>query len=97
MLPKYIAAGLASVNIAGVLGLGWFVAGMFTYDGVMIFELSICAGLMVLLSAITAGGVALKRGGRTRTAIALLSVGAVPTLFIYGFLVYLEFNPIDWR
>ncbi len=34
---------------------------------------------------------------KMKTAIALLSVGAVPTLVVYGFLVYLEFNPIDWR
>jgi hypothetical protein len=52
---------------------------------------------MTLLAAITAGGLALNCRGRMKTAIALLSVGAAPTIFVYGFLLYLEFNPIDWR
>jgi hypothetical protein len=70
---------------------------MLVYDSVLVLEILGCVVLMALLAAITAGGLALNRRGKTKTAIALLSVGAVPTAVVYGFLVYLEFNPIDWR
>jgi hypothetical protein len=98
MPPMRILLTIAiSITIAGMFGLGWLATGMLAYDGVMVMELSICAALMALLAAITTGGLALDRRGRTKAAIALLSVGAIPTLAVYGFLVYLEFNPIDWR
>jgi hypothetical protein len=90
-------ATLASINIAGVLGLAWFAARMLFYDGVMVVELAICAGLMAILAAITAGGFALKRRGMTRAAIVLLAVAAVPTIATFGFLLYLDSHPIDWR
>ncbi len=90
-------AALASMNVAGILGLGWFVAGILIYDGVMVIELLMCAGLMAFLAAITAGGFALEHRGITRTAIALLAVAAVPTIVAFGFLLYLDGHPIDWR
>lgn len=91
------AAALASMNIAGVLGLGWFAIKTLRNDGVMVVELSICAGLMAVLAAITAGGFALERRGKSRGAVALLAVAALPTIAVFGFLLYLDANPIDWR
>lgn len=87
----------ASINIAGALGLGWFVAEMLVYDSVLVLEILSCIVLIALLAGITAGGLALDRRGKTKTAIAVLSIGALPTVLVYGFLVYLAFNPIDWR
>ncbi|WP_428684433.1 hypothetical protein [Reyranella sp.] len=92
-----VAAGLAAVNSAGVLGLGWFVIEMLIHDGVMALEMLSCVVAMSLLAGTTAGALALKRRGRKRTAIILSGVTALPTIFVYGFLVYLELNPIDWR
>ena len=96
-LLRILVTAATTINISGVLGLGWFVAGMLVYDSVLVLEILGCVVLMALLAAITAGGLALNRRGKTKTAIALLSVGSVPTAVVYGFLVYLEFNPIDWR
>jgi hypothetical protein len=96
-LLRILVTTATTINIAGVLGLGWFVAGMLVYDSVLVLEILGCLVLMALLAAITAGGLALNRRGKTKTAIALLSVGVVPTAVVYGFLVYLEINPIDWR
>ena len=92
-----VAAGLAAVNSAGVLGLGWFVIEMLIHDGVMALEMLSCVVAMSLMAGTTAGALALKRRGRKRTAIILSGVTALPTIFVYGFLVYLELNPIDWR
>ena len=94
---QVVAALLASINIAGVVGLVWFAAGMLTHDGVMVIELSICAGLIAILVSLTACGVLLGRRGMSGGGPTVLAVGALPTLFVYGFLVYLDFNPIDWR
>jgi len=94
---EIIVAGLASINLAGVLGLGWFAAVMLFYDGVMVVELAICAGLIAALAMLTAGAFALKRRGKTRTAVALLAVAALPTIAVYGFLLYLGSHPIDMR
>ena len=90
-------AGLAAVNIAGVLGLAWFVVEMLIHDGVMVLEILSCVVAMSLLAGTTAGALALKRRGRKKTAIILSGVTALPAIFVYGFLVYLELNPIDWR
>ena len=90
-------AALASMNVVGIIGLGWFAAEMLIYDGVMVIELLMCAGLMAVLAAITAGGFTLERRGMTRAAIVLLAVAAVPTIVVFGFLLYLHANPIDWR
>jgi len=92
-----VIAALAAVNIAGVLGLGWAAAVMLFYDGVMIVELSICAGLMAVLAALTGSAFALGRRGRIGGAVALMAAGALPTIAVYGLLLYLDFNPIDWR
>jgi hypothetical protein len=94
---QVVAALLASINIAGVVGLVWFAAGMLTHDGVMVIELSICAGLIAILVSLTACGVLLGRRGMSGGGLTLLAVGSLPTLFVYAFLVYLDFNPIDWR
>lgn len=95
---EIVATGMASTNIAGAVGLAWFVAEILVYDGaIMVIEASTCAALIALLAALTTGGLALGRRGKTGTALALLAVGALPTLFVYGFLVYLDNNPIDWR
>lgn len=94
---QVVPAVLASINIAGVVGLVWFAAGMLANDGVLVVELSICAGLMVALVSLTACGVLLGRRGLNGGALTLLTVAAVPTLFAYGFLLYLDLNPIDWR
>ena len=96
-VAQVVAALLASINIAGVVGLVWFAAGMLANDGVMVIELSICAGLIAILVSLTACGVLLGRRGLSGGGLTLLAVGALPTLFVYGFLVYLDFNPIDWR
>ncbi len=90
-------AALASINGVGIAGLGWFVAQMLINDGVMVIELSMCAGLMAVLAAITAGGFVLERRGMTWAAIVLLAVAAVPTIAVFGFLLYLDSHPIDWR
>lgn len=96
-VAQVVAALLASINIAGVVGLVWFAAGMLTHDGVMVIELSICAGLIAILVSLTACGVLLGRRGMSGGGLTLLAVGSLPTLFVYAFLVYLDFNPIDWR
>ena len=92
-----IVAGLVAVNIAGVLGLGWFVVEMLIHDGVMVLEMLICVVGMSLLAGTTVGALLLKRRGREKTAIVLSGVTALPAIFVYGFLVYLNANPIDWR
>ena len=92
-----IIAGLVAVNIAGVLGLGWFVVEMLIHDGVMVLEILSSVVAMSLLAGTTVGALALKRRGRNKTAIILSGVTALPAIFVYGFLVYLNANPIDWR
>jgi TRAP-type C4-dicarboxylate transport system permease small subunit len=92
-----IVAGLVAVNIAGVLGLGWFVVEMLIHDGVMVLEILSSVVAMSLLAGTTVGALALKRRGRNKTAIILSGVTALPAIFVYGFLVYLNANPIDWR
>jgi hypothetical protein len=92
-----VIASLAAINISGLFGLGWFAMIMLVYDGVMYVELWICATLFTVLALFTGGGVALAHRHKIRTAIALLIVAAVPTLSAYGFLIYLDNNPIDWR
>ncbi len=92
-----IVAGLVAVNIAGVLGLGWFVVEMLIHDGVMVLEILSCVVAMSLLAGTTAGALALKRRGRKKTAVILSGITALPAIFVYGFLVYLDLNPIDWR
>ena len=92
-----IVAGLVAVNIAGVLGLGWFVVEMLIHDGVMVLEILSCVVAMSLLAGTTAGALALKRRGRKNTAVILSGITALPAIFVYGFLVYLDLNPIDWR
>lgn len=94
---EIVVAALASINIAGALGLGWFVVEMLIHDGVMVFEILSCVVLMAILAGFTAGGLALKRRDKTTAAIVLLAVGALPVILTYGFLLYLTFNPIDWR
>lgn len=94
---EILVAALASINLAGVFGFGWFVVEMLIHDGVMVFEILSCVVLMALLAGFTAGGLALRRRGKTAAAIVLLAVGAAPMILIYGFLLYLTFNPIDWR
>ncbi|MDO8976263.1 hypothetical protein [Reyranella sp.] len=93
----FFIAGLAAVNIAGVLGLAWFVVEMLIHDGVMVLEMLSCVVAMSLLAVTTAGALLLKRRGRKKTAIILSGVTALPAIFVYGFLVYLDANPIDWR
>ena len=90
-------AGLLSVNIAGMLGLVWFVASILVYDGVMIVELGICAVLIAVLALTTGGALALKHRRKTTAAAALLSVAALPTIAVYAFLLYLGIHPIDMR
>ena len=85
-----IVAGLVAVNIAGVLGLGWFVVEMLIHDGVMVLEILSCVVAMSLLAGTTAGALALKRRGRKKTAVILSGITALPAIFVYGFLVYLD-------
>lgn len=95
---KVVTSVMAAINVAGTLGLVWFVVENLIHEGVvMVVELSACASFMALLTVLTGGGLALTRRGSTRTGMALLAAGALPTIFVYGFLVYLDFNPIDWR
>lgn len=96
-ISRRLIATLSAINGAGMLGLGWFAAQMVTYDGVMVLEVSISAGLIAIMAALTVGGLVLARRGRSGAAIALLAVAALPTLAAFGFLIYLEANPIDWR
>lgn len=90
-------ASLAVVNLAGLLGLGWFAATVLFYDGMMGEELLICTVPGVLLIGLTIGAFALERRGLRKSALALLAVGAVPTMAVFGFVLYLEANPIVWR
>jgi hypothetical protein len=94
---RFIVAALASINIAGFLGLGWFASKVVFHDGVMWVELAICAVPMAVLALTTIGGLALRRRSHSGAAIALLTVAALPTLAVFGFLLYLDRNPIDWR
>lgn len=95
---KVATCAMAAIIVSSTLGLGWFVVEILTHDGVvMVVELSACASLMAILAVLTGGGLALTRRGKTRTGMALLAVGALPAIFVYGFLVYLDANPIDWR
>lgn len=96
--PAQIAvAVLAAIDAAAIVGLVWFAAKMLGDESVMVVEVSVCAGLAAVLAGLIWGGMALHRRGRTGAAIAVLAVGAVPTLAVIGFLLYLEANPIDWR
>jgi apolipoprotein N-acyltransferase len=95
--PDIFVAGLAAVNIASILGLGWFALEMLIHDGVMVLEILSCVVAMSLLAGSTAGALALQRRGRKKMAIILSGVTALPAVFVYGFLVYLDANPIDWR
>ncbi len=90
-------AALAAANIAGALGLLWYVVQTLRYDGVMILELLLSAAPVAVQTGITAGGLALDRYGKTVAAFSLLATAAVPTLATFGFLLYLDANPIDWR
>ena len=90
-------AGLAAINGAGAVGLAWWAATILIYDGVLIEELTICAVLIPLLAAITAGGLALDRRGGSKSAVALLTLAALPIVAIYGLLFYLDAHPIAWR
>ena len=92
-----IIAGLAAINSSGLFGLGWFALVLVVNDGMMFVELSICAALFTFLALFTGSGVALANSGKVRTAIALLSVSALPTFVAFGFLIYLDAYPIDWR
>ncbi len=94
---RFVVAALASINVAGFLGLGWFASKVVFHDGVMWVELAICAVPMAVLALTTIGGLALRRRGHSGAAIALLAVAALPTLAAFGFLLYLDRNPIDWR
>jgi hypothetical protein len=94
---EVVIASLAAINISGLFGLGWIALVLLFHDGVRYEELSICAALFMLLALFTGGGVALAHRGKILTAIALLLVGAVPTLTAYGFLIYLDTHPIAWR
>lgn len=95
---KVITSAMAAINVAGTLGLAWFVVENLLHEGVvMVVELSACASLMALLTVFTGGGLALTRRSNTKTGMALLAAGALPAIFVYGFLVYLDANPIDWR
>lgn len=94
---EIVFAGLASINISGMFGLGWFVAVLLIYDGVMFVELTICTIFMVVLALITAGAFLLRHRGKTNAAVALLAVAALPTIASYGFMIYLDTHPIDMR
>lgn len=95
--PEIVFAGLAAINISGMFGLGWFVAVLLIYDGVMFVELTICAILMVVSAVITAGAFLLRHRGKISAAVALLAVAALPTIASYGLLIYLDTHPIDMR
>lgn len=92
-----VIASLAAINISGLFGLGWIALAVLVHDGVMYVELLICATLFTVLALLTGGGITLAHRGKVRTALALLIVAAVPTLIAYGFLIYLDTHPIDWR
>lgn len=94
---RFVVAALASINVAGFLGLAWFAYKVVFHDGLMWVELAICAVPMAVLALATWGGLALRRRGHAGVAIALLAVAALPTLAAFGFLLYLDRNPIDWR
>lgn len=96
-VARVVADVLASINSAAAVGLLWFAAGMLAHDGVMVIELSICAGLVALLVGLTACGVLLGRRGMNAAALGMLAAAALPTVLVYLFLLYLDFNPIDWR
>lgn len=88
---------LVAINLAGALALAWVVAYMLYWDRVMAFELTLCAGLIAVLAAISAGAFALRRRGWIVAAFVLLAVGALPTAAVGGLFLYLEYNPIMWQ
>lgn len=96
-VTKIIIAALASVNISGIFGLGWFAVTLLVYDGVMFMEHTICAVLITVLALITAGAFSLSQRGRIGAAVALLAVAALSVIAAYGFLIYLDIHPIDMR
>ena len=93
----WIITGLASLNLAGLLGLLWATATMLHYDGVMPLELSLCLVPAALLAIIVRYGFALARRGRITPAFGLLAIGAVPVMLAVGFLLWLESHPVDMR
>jgi hypothetical protein len=90
-------AGMLSVNVAAMLGFGWWIASILIHDGVMIVELGICAALIAVLALVTGRALALKRRGKLTLAAGLLAVAALPSIAIYLFLLYLDSNPINMR
>jgi hypothetical protein len=62
-----------------------------------VLEISVCAALLIALALITGGGFVLARRRKLQAATILLAVAALPTLVVYGCLVYLDTHPIDWR
>lgn len=96
--PTRIAAyGLAGLNLLGIVALAWFVGYLLYYDGVMQFELSLCAAAAAFLAATMGGGLYLERRGYPRAGIVVLAIGALPVLAATGFILYLQANPIDWK
>lgn len=94
---KLTVAAFSSVNISGAFGLAWLATRMLRHDGAMPIELSITAGLALVLISITACGMALERQGKMTAALILLGIAAGPTLAAMGFLFYLDAHPIDMR
>lgn len=92
-----LVAGLVSVNVAGMFGLGWLAMAILDQDGVMEVELAICAGLIAAMALITLVALAFKRRRRIRTALAMLAAVALPTIALCGFLLYIDNHPIDMR
>jgi cytochrome bd-type quinol oxidase subunit 2 len=90
-------AALAAINIAAILGLAWFAATILFYDGLMIIELLICAGLIAVLGTATIAAFTLRRRSRFWLALTVLATTALPTIAVYGFLLYLDHHPIDMR
>lgn len=90
-------AVLASINVAGMLGLGWIAIGLLIYDGFMAVEHAILGCLMAALILLTSGAFLLGRRGKPAAALAVSAVASLPTVAVYAFLFYLDNHPIDWR
>ena len=92
-----VLAAAAAVNVAGVIGIGWFEGLTIPYDGVDAAGTAVAVVLALLLVALTVGGLWAERRGRPVLAACLLLLGALPTAAIYAVAVLFVTHPTDMR
>ena len=88
---------LSGINVAGAVGLASVAVELAIYDGVAVFEFSLCIGLIVALISVTFGGLALERRGKFVGAVLVLLVGTAPIIVALLVLLELHVHPIRWN